>query len=397
MKAIHRITVSAAVLAGSILIILFFSHLGTRTRGPLQDALAGIGRAVSEVENRIVMSYRGPGRRDRLSWLDPYRRDPARLKAPDRILLGAWDDRIPRTLEGIVELEESLDTTLPLIHFFVAWGDRPDEQFPARLLGAIRDLGSVPVITWEPWLTDFDRSRHPHLPPKEHRDKNGLAAVARGDYDFYIDRWAHEAREYGGPIFIRLGHEMNDPYRYPWGPQNNRPEDFTAAWRRVVDRFRAAGAVNTIWVWSPHPAYGFFDAFYPGDDYVDWVGSGVLNYGTVAHWSRWWTFQEIFGDHYTELAAFGKPIMITEFGTLSAGGDPAAWYREALTDLPERHPLVRSILFFHSSGDATVTDKTLVWSFAGDSTITRLIAGAVDGWSSGGPPAPRRAPQAPEN
>ena len=76
----------------------------------------------------------------------------------------------------------------------------------------------------------------------------------------------------------------------------------------------------------------------PGDDYVDWVATGALNYGTVAYWSQWWSFDEIFGKHYDFLLGLGKPIMIAEFGTLAVGGEQAEWYRSALTGLNQRYP-----------------------------------------------------------
>jgi beta-mannanase len=83
-------------------------------------------------------------------------------------------------------------------------------------------------------------------------------------------------------VFVRFAHEMNDPYRYPWGPQHNTKEEFIAAWRHVVERFRAAGAGNVIWVWSPHVAYEYWDLYYPGDEFVDWAATGVLNFGPIA-------------------------------------------------------------------------------------------------------------------
>ena len=154
-----------------------------------------------------------------------------------------------------MQLERTLDTTFPFIQIYTAWGDRPEHAFPLRTLTMIRTLGSMAVVTWEPWLEVFDNARHPSLPLREARDRGGLAAIARGDYDFYVDRWAADAARFGQPFFLRFAHEMNDPYRYPWGPQNNTKEEFIAAWRHVVERFREAGALNVIWVWSPHIAY----------------------------------------------------------------------------------------------------------------------------------------------
>ena len=102
------------------------------------------------------------------------------LRNPDRILPGAYDDRIPNTLDGILKLEQALDITMPLVQVYAAWGDRPDQRFPRRIVQAIWDLGSVPVVTWEPWLTDFQNLLHPHIPLVEERDRGGMAAIARG-------------------------------------------------------------------------------------------------------------------------------------------------------------------------------------------------------------------------
>ena len=380
MKAAYRFIMTFSAVAVSVMIILFFTFIGSRAQGPLQDVMTEFGALVREGENWVVTQFRGPGRASRLAWFKPYTTDPARLKNPGIVLLGTYDDKIPRTLEGVAELEKSIGTTLPLIHIYTAWGDKPEQQFPLKIVQAISDYGSLPVVTWEPWLTDFEAERHPHLSPREKRDKGGMAGIARGEYDFYVDTWASDAAAYGKPLFVRLGHEMNDPYRYPWGPQNNKPEDFIAAWRHVVKRFRVAGAKNVLWVWSPHPAYGYFQYFYPGDDVVDWVGAGALNYGTAAHWSQWWSFEDILGNKYPQFAAFGKPLMVTEFGTLAVGGSAKKWYTDALTDLPKKYPMMKSILFFHTSYDPTVTYKALDWSFSRDSVITAAISRAISPW-----------------
>jgi hypothetical protein len=254
----------------------------------------------------------------------------------------------------------------------------------AKTLTAIDRLGSIGMVTWEPWLATFESARHAHLPLREARDRHGLAHVARGDYDFYIDAWVTEAARFGKPVFVRLAHEMNDAYRYPWGPQHNTKEEFIAAWRHVVERARAAGATNIIWVWSPHVAYQFWELYYPGDAYVDWVATGVLNFGPIAQWSQWWSFAEIFGKHYPELKSFGKPIMVAEFGSLAVGGDRAAWYDQALRALPTEYPAVRALLFFNVQGDQTVTYQKVDWTVTGDSALVRVIADALSPVATGG-------------
>ncbi|MDX1623128.1 MAG: glycosyl hydrolase [Gemmatimonadota bacterium] len=392
MRRRHRLAIALGALLLAVGLVVGLTFLGGRAEGPLEGALRRLGDAVSGLESAVVDAVRGPGRSAELEWFAPYRTDATALVGTDTILLGAYHGEIPGTLEGVLELEAALGVTLPLIHGYFAWGDGAEHAFPETFVEAVADLGSVPVITWEPWLTAFESSLHPELPLRAERDENGLADIATGLYDFYVDAWARRAAEHGEPIFLRFAHEMNDPYRYPWGPQNNEPWEFIEAWNHVVERFRAAGADNVVWVWSPHVAYSGYEWFYPGDGTVDWVATGALNYGTVARWSEWWRFDEIFGNHYDTLAALGKPIMIAEFSTLAVGGDRERWFRQALDGLPERYPAVRSLLFFEVSSDATVTYQELDWSIAGDSTAARTVAGGIAEWE-GSPYAPAADPE----
>lgn len=380
MNRRSRLTLTAVALVSAVAFIEVLTSLSSSSEGPLEMTLERIAAGVASIEHRIRTRATGAGRSRELVWFEPYRADVARLKHPAEVLLGAYDSRFLDTAGGIVDLERSIDTVFPLVQIYTAWGDRPEHAFPLRTLTTIWNLGSVPVVTWEPWLSVFDNARHPSLPLRETRDRGGLAAVARGDYDFYLDRWAAEAARWGKPLFLRFAHEMNDPYRYPWGPQNNTKEDFIAAWRHVADRFKRAGAANVIWVWSPHVAYEWWELYYPGDDVVDWVATGVLNYGPIARWSRWWTFEEIFGNKSAALASIGKPVMIAELGSLRVGGDRAAWFAEALTDLPSRHPAIRAVLLFNASDDQTVTLQKVEWSFVGDEGVAAAVRGAIAPW-----------------
>lgn len=378
-KSFRIFTTLAALSAGAALVIIL-SFMGKASRGPLENFFSYTGETVTKVETHIATAVREVKRSDKLKWFKPYFTNPGLLKNPPVILLGAYDNNTKENFESVIALEDSLHTTFPLIHIYTAWGSKPDEQFPTRQVESIIELGSIPIITWEPWLTAFDPDKYPQLKKIETRDKNGLADVANGVYDFYIKQWADDAKNINSPIFVRVGHEMNDPYRYPWGPQNNSAKDFIAAWRHIHNVFRREGADNVLWIWSPHPAYGFFRDFYPGDSYVDYVGSGTLNYGTVASWSKWWSFKDIFGKFYKQLSSFNKPIMLTEFGSLSIGGNRDEWFAEALDSLPQQYPAVKSVVFFHFSDDKTTTQQTLDWYFKDDSASTKAIIKAVRGW-----------------
>jgi hypothetical protein len=375
---ISRVTLALA-LGGGIFVLLLFA--GSRSKGPLQDLFTQVTGKVASMENSLLDQRER--RSQALDWLNRYRNNKATLNKVDTILLGAYDDATLESYENIISLEDSLRTKLSIISIYTAWGSRRDQVFPLLRAQAIYDLGSIPLITWEPWLNDFDPVEFPFNAAAVNKNRGGLRAIAEGKYDAYIDKWAKDARSFGLPFFIRWGHEMNDPYRYPWGQQNNRPEDYIAAWQHIVNRFNALGVKNALWLWSPHPAYSFSE-FYPGHNYVDWIGLTALNYGTVATWSQWWSFNEVVGKAYGELAGYQKPLMLTEFGSLAVGGDRAAWYGEALASLPKTYPQVKAVVFFHAANDVTVTYKSLDWSFEEDSAVLVAARRGIASWKAPG-------------
>ena len=375
-----RITATITAILLGLLIVIVIVFAGNQSRGPLENFFTAIGTMVKNVEHAYILQKRENNRASKLAWFDAYKQNLDSLKNPSVVLLGTYDNETSTSFKSIIDLEDSLHTTFPLIHLFTAWGSKPEEAFPKLQVETILAIGSLPFITWEPWLVDFDEQEFANLRPVKERDKGGLADIANGVYDRYILTWAGEVAQMKEPLFLRVGHEMNDPYRYPWGPQNNNPQDFIDAWKHIRHLFDTVGATNVIWVWSPHPAYGYYDAFYPGEDQVDYVGVTVLNYGAVANWSSWWSFKEIAGNYYDELAAFKKPIMISEFGSLAVGGNRSEWYGQALRDIPGEYPLVKSVIFFHFSHDNTTTEQTLNWYFIDDTATTKTIMSEIARW-----------------
>ena len=325
--------VISAISAG-IFLFLLLTWAGKKNKGPIDDLLMNADYRISQIEKNVLGKDERKTRSSSLQWLYKYRTNKTMFSTLDTILLGAYDDNTVESYESVIGLEDSIETKLPIISIYTAWGSKKNQVFPQLRAQAISDLGSVPMITWEPWLNDFNEEEFPVLANKKDKNNEGMKEIASGKFDAYIDKWANAAKQFGSPVLLRFGHEMNDPYRYPWGPQNNKPDDFIAAWRHVVDRFNSIGANNVIWVWSPHPAYLTYPQFYPGHKYVDWIGVTALNYGTVATWSQWWSFDEIFGKFYDSVSLYKKPMMITEFGSLPVGGNRANWFREALDSIP---------------------------------------------------------------
>ncbi|WP_084625645.1 glycoside hydrolase family 26 protein [Salinimicrobium xinjiangense] len=376
MKTIFfRIFLVLTAIVVGIAIFMLISYAGDKSKGPFEDFLTSINLGIASMENDLVA--REDRRSKDLEWFDRYRNSPAVLNTADTIFYGIYDDRSSTSFENIVRVEDSLDMHLPIISFYTAWGSKKEQQFPAIKAQAIYQLGSMPMITWEPWLDDFDPAEFPQIAQKMNNNEEGLQLISNGVFDPYIVKWALAAKKFRHPLFLRFGHEMNDPYRYPWGPHNNAPEDYIAAWKHVVTKFREVGASNVVWMWSPHIAYENAREYYPGHEYVDWIGLTTLNYGTVAPWSKWWTFDEVFEKGYNEFSQYDKPIMISEFGSLEVGGDRAQWYADALSSLPEQYPAVKALIYFHAAGDNTTTYKVLDWSFVDDEEVVEAIKSSI--------------------
>lgn len=105
---------------------------------------------------------------------------------------------------------------------------------------------------------------------------NHKEKVASREHDEYIDRLGDFLLELGErPVFLRIAYEFDGD---PWNHYDR--ESTVAAYRRIVDRLRAKGVENTAYVWQStgfisHPDQ--LDAWYPGDDYVDWCGVSFFN------------------------------------------------------------------------------------------------------------------------
>jgi len=277
-------------------------------------------------------------------------------------------------LAELDEFERAAGGRAGLSMWFEGWAH---QGFRAELPEALAGRGVLPMITWEPW--DYlDGTDQPGY---------ALARIAGGAHDAYVRRWAEGARRYGRPLLLRFAHEMNGDW-YPWAEaaNGNRPGEYVAAWRRVRDAFRTAGADNVAWVWCPNVAYPGatpLRELYPGDADVDWAGVDGYNGGTALPWGGWRSAEELFAPSLRELAAVapGKPLLIGETGSAEAGGSKAAWVRGFFAML-ERHPEVGAFVWFDHHKEAD-------WRITSSEAARRAFAAGLARLRSGFAGAPR--------
>lgn len=98
---------------------------------------------------------------------------------------------------------------------------------------------------------------------------NNEDRVADGSMDHFIDELVAFLSTYKDRVFlIRIGYEFDGS----WNKYDT--ENFKKAFIRIVDRLREAQLTNfaTVMASSGGEKYQKWDQYYPGDDYVDWVG-----------------------------------------------------------------------------------------------------------------------------
>lgn len=179
-------------------------------------------------------------------------------------------------------------------------------------------------------------------------------------------------------IILRFGAEMNI-----WDNRANSQE-FIAAFRLITDMARSQ-CPNIAMMWSPYSVSSWdvdMDDYYPGDEYVDWVGCSLYSqrYFTGRNdWSEQEKFNEVVfqtGDNADPVLALSeivekygdrKPIALSESGvshyTRTLGEDCTAWAMEQLKiiykTVPVVYPQVKLIHYFDRSLDNEVVDVAL--------------------------------------
>lgn len=177
-----------------------------------------------------------------------------------------------------------------------------------------------------------------------------LDNVNAGKHDAYMAEWAKALKAYGKEVLLRPMWEDNGGW-YWWRSGGDwdkaRKEKYKLAFRRIVDTFRAEGASNVKFVWSPNvwgSGAGNPMLSYPGDAYVDWIG--LDGYPFVGGRGD---FYRTFKVDYDALKGLGKPLMVAETGiSIWSDAKRAEYVRNLLEyELPVRFPAFEAFVWFN--------------------------------------------------
>jgi Glycosyl hydrolase family 26 len=191
------------------------------------------------------------------------------------------------------------------------------------------------------------------------------AAIAKGDKttDAFLDRLAaHIRQDYPEEFFFTVHHEAENNIREKAG-SGYTAEDYAAMFRHVVQRLRNHGADNIVTVlvhlaYVPHTTESWFDAMYPGDDVVDWMGFDTYAYSDPGYGHG--DFAELLNRrsgmkpdwpgfyNWSVRKHPDKPLMVAEWGVWSSRNNPghkADFYREVGHQI-DRFPNIRAMVAF---------------------------------------------------
>jgi beta-mannanase len=284
---------------------------------------------------------------------------------------GGAEDKV--TSQKVIDYEKLIGKKIVWAYFSNNWGS--GIKFPENAVRAIHSVGVIPFIRMMPRTVFTDGVVDPVYT---------LQGFIDGKFDTDLKKWAQDEKRVGIPIMVEFGTEVNGGW-FPWsgilngGAKTNGygdpnfpdgPERFRDAYRHIIDLFRKEGVKNITWCFHVYPPQGTGDVkelhqpwnnminYYPGDDYIDWIGISV--YGAFDRGTTWDSFTRVLDGAYPELSTISlkKPLAVFEFGVLEdpSQGNKTAWIQDALQSIQSgRYPRIKAISYWNEKwNDCTI-------------------------------------------
>ena len=266
---------------------------------------------------------------------------------------GISGDEDDITSQSVLTYEKIVKSPVVWVYFSNNWFS--SRAFPLQTASWIRNMGKIPFIRLMLRSSSERMKAEPLFSPQ---------AIAAGKFDADLRRWARAACDFRTPLLVEYGTEANGEW-FGWNGRWNGggpdgPKRFVAAFRHIVTLMRAEGANNISWVIhfndhsEPEGKWNRARYYYPGDDFVDWIGLSC--YGPQSPQEKWedGSFRKNMDYAVAEVATLStkKPILLLEFGAdIHHPSQPAAkWAKAALNDLfAGRWPNVRGFAWWNEA------------------------------------------------
>lgn len=287
-----------------------------------------------------------------------------------------------------------------IVIMWTGFGGLAEDQQRALLLQRISDAGrSMDGVQFQTGQYDFGGQSAEDwinslgmLPCFLWNTGTSVSTVLSGGANGTIDAVADRLKTKSYRVMMRLMHEFDEP-GVPYAAGSD-PVSWVAAWRYIVDRIRNRGATKVGYWWCPTEQAGaprrpIIDACYPGDAYVDWVGSDLYNnvggFSTPLH-GGWAEFDELV--NYDKLGfagpsictqyGFAKPYVVGETGSRydsTLASRKADWHSNIDSVCKPHAPNLRGIAFFDQWAPSEGND----WRVDSNQTYAQIpIVGSTD-------------------
>jgi hypothetical protein len=211
---------------------------------------------------------------------------PASAAAQRIRYLGVYEPGSPKSYSNVEKFAQAVGRHPDLVSYYSGWGEKFQQTFAVT---ASRH-GAMTIVQIDP-------------------SNISLASIAAGKYDSYITSFADDVAAFRHQVVICFGHEMNGFWE-TWGYRHTPAKTFIAAWRHIVNLFRAQNASNVIWLWqvnSSSSQTGPVRDWWPGSHYVTWVGVSGYYYLPGN------TFDNVFNPVVADIRQFTQaPLLIAE-------------------------------------------------------------------------------------
>ncbi|GAA4192437.1 hypothetical protein GCM10022219_12660 [Microbacterium oryzae] len=322
------------------------------------------------------------------------------------------------------------------------WGSQSVKEYADLLGRQPADVVSFVPLPWDgherQWALEAAQQAavagSAHLLTIEPQD--GLAAVDDAAVADLVTL-LQEVTELGVPVVLRFAHEMNGSW-YAWGQQ---PDEYVDTFRRVASAVHD-DVPGAAMMWAPNYGGGYpftggaymaeagtpaaraldtdgdgavtdaddpYAPYYPGDEYVDWVGMSLYHWGSAYPWGEnevpeegkfaaqlTGTYSGLGGDDSAIpdfYAEYGerrdKPVAIPETAALVVErGEPEseaeikrAWWRQVLApETREVFPMLRMINWFEWTKLEPEVDDTVAWSVLSDEMTAAEFTSDLPEW-----------------
>jgi mannan endo-1,4-beta-mannosidase len=210
----------------------------------------------------------------------------ASLPSKSASYLGVFEPNSPPSYQPIAAFAQAAGREPNLIGYYSGWA----EPFATSFAERVYRHGVIMFVQIDPTYAS-------------------VSAIAAGDYDNYLRSYADSIADFGHPVVIGFGHEMNAPNKYSWGYGKVPPSTFVAAWQHIVTVFRSEGARNVTWLWTiqaDQTGTGPIADWWPGPSYVSWIGIDGY-YSSPSD-----TFARVFVQTIDQVRKYNKPVLLSE-------------------------------------------------------------------------------------